>query len=509
MILNVLEYLEGSAIAHPHKTCFADEGESTTFREVRDNARAIASSLLEVTGGARNMPVAVSIDRSIAPLTAFLGVVYSGNFYVPVDFQLPRSRLENMFNTLQPKVVLTSKKDREILTGLNLNAKVITFEEARQCPLAEESLARVRRQAIDTDPLYAIFTSGSTGVPKAVLVSHRSVIDLIEHFTELFGFSSASIFGNQAPFDFDVSVKDIYSTLKNGASLQVIPRRLFSFPGELFKYINTRNINTAIWATSALRIAHNLNALEGELPLSLKQVLFSGEVMPNKVLNYWRRHLPDVQYVNLYGPTEITCNCSYYIVDRDFDDQDMLPIGFPFPNTDILLLDEKNAPVNGEGIGEICVRGSSLALGYYNSPAETAKAFCQNPMNPHYPELIYRTGDLGRYNQRGELMFLSRKDNQIKHMGHRIELGEIEVAANALPFLDAACCLYSPEEEKILLFYQADRECEREILLGLRQSLPKYMLPNKLVRYEQLPMNKNAKIDRVKLMEEYRHGKSS
>ena len=509
MIWNVLEYLESSALAHPYKICFADEGERTTFSEVRDNARAIASCLLEATGGARNQPVAVSIDRSIAPLVAFLGVVYSGNFYVPVDLQLPRSRLENMFNTLQPGVLLTSGKDRETLEGLSFNGRVITFDEARQHPIAEGSLAGVRRQAIDTDPLYAIFTSGSTGVPKAVLVSHRSVIDLIEHFADIFGFSPDNVFGNQAPFDFDVSVKDIYSTLKNAASLQVIPRRLFSFPGELFKYLNARNINTAIWATSALRIVHNLHALEGELPHSLKQILFSGEVMPNKVLNYWRSHLPDVQYVNLYGPTEITCNCSYYIVDRDFNDQDALPIGFPFPNTDILVLNDKDQLVTGDEIGEICVRGSSLALGYYNSPTETAKAFCQNLLNPHYPERIYRTGDLGRYNQRGELMFLSRKDSQIKHMGHRIELGEIEVAVNALPFLDAACCLYSPEEEKIVLFYQADAPCEREILLGLRQSLPKYILPNKLVWYERLPMNKNAKIDRVRLMEEYERGKSS
>jgi D-alanine--poly(phosphoribitol) ligase subunit 1 len=329
------------------------------------------------------------------------------------------------------------------------------------------------------------------------------VIDLIENFTKIFDFSDVSVFGNQAPFDFDVSVKDIYSTLKNCASMHLIPKELFSFPGELIKYLNEKKINTAIWATSALRIVANLKALEKEKPLSLKKVMFSGEVMPNKVLNYWRKSLPDILYVNLYGPTEITCNCTYYIADREFSDQEPLPIGIPFPNSDILVLNEKNRLVEKGETGEICVRGTSLALGYYNNAEEQARAFCQNPLNTNYPELIYRTGDLGKYNDRGELMFLSRKDNQVKHMGHRIELEEIEVAVNSLDFLDAGCCIYSPEEEKIVLFYQASRNYDREILLGLREYLPKYMRPNKLIHFEKLPMNKNAKIDRVKLKKLY------
>lgn len=508
MIINVLEYLEQSVSENPNKVAFSDNETQITYLDLWTKARSIGSCLSNLLGKTKNQPIAVLIDRNVPSLVSFLGVVYSGNFYVPIDGQMPRNRIEKMLVTLQPKAVIGLQKDMDILNSLGFSGQAVIFKEAIKNQIDDKLLKLIRNQAIDTDPLYAIFTSGSTGIPKAVLVCHRSVIDLIEHFTEIFKFSEKTIFGNQAPFDFDVSVKDIYSALKNCATMQIIPKEKFSFPGELIKYLNERKINTAIWATSALRIVANLKALEKEKPHTLEKVMFSGEVMPNKVLNYWRKFLPDILYVNLYGPTEITCNCSYYIVDRDFNDQDMLPIGIPFPNTDIMVLNDRNLLVSENEVGEICVRGTSLALGYYNNPQDQSRAFRQNPLNPYYPEVTYRTGDLGKFNERGELLFISRIDNQIKHMGHRIELGEIEIAVNSLDFLDAGCCVYSSEEEKIILFYQAPEKIDREILLGLKDLLPKYMYPNKLIQYEKLPMNKNAKIDRVKLMEEYKNGKS-
>ena len=167
------------------------------------------------------------------------------------------------------------------------------------------------------------------------------------------------------------------------------------------------------------------------------------------------------------------------------------------------MLNDKNEQAKEDETGEICVRGSSLALGYYNNPQKTREAFCQNPLNNVHPEIIYRTGDLGKYDKEGNLMFLSRKDYQIKHMGHRIELGEIEVVANALPVLDAACCIYDEIKEKIVMFYQAGEKCDRDVLKSMGQSLPKYMFPNKLKYYESLPLNKNGKIDRVLLKKEY------
>lgn len=506
MTINVLQYLEESTSQYPNKVVFADPNSQITYKELQNQAKTIGSQLSTILTGQIRKPIAVFINREISSLISFLGVCYSGNFYVPIDGQFPPDRIKKMINTLQPEAIIVTHNDKYSLPEIDYSGQILVFEELLNSPTNEQILAEIKKQIIDTDPLYVIFTSGSTGTPKGVVVCHRSVIDLIERFTELFGFSDKDIFGNQAPFDFDVSVKDIYSTLKNGATMHIIPKVLFSFPGRLIDFLNQWQITTAIWSTSALRIVANFKALEKDVPRYLNKIMFSGEVMPNKVLNYWRNRVPHATYVNLYGPTEITCNCTYFIVERPFSDNESLPIGVPFPNTDILLLNENNQPVDEDEIGEICVRGTSLALGYYNNPTESMKAFCQNPLNPHYSEIIYRTGDLGKYNYLGELMFLSRKDYQIKHMGHRIELGEIEVAVNALEFIDVGCCIYDEENEKIVLFYQSEQECNKDILVELRRHLPKYMLPNRLVHSKKLPLNKNAKIDRIKLKREYIDG---
>jgi acyl-CoA synthetase (AMP-forming)/AMP-acid ligase II len=225
--------------------------------------------------------------------------------------------------------------------------------------------------------------------------------------------------------------------------------------------------------------------------------------MPNRVLNYFREHFPQTSFVNLYGPTETTFNCAYYKVERAFSDTDDLPIGIPFPNTDILLLDQNNQPVEQGEIGEICVRGSALAMGYYNDLEATGNAFVQNPLNDHYPEFIYKTGDLGKMNDLGELMFISRMDQQIKHMGYRIELGEIEAVINSLPFIEKAACINDADHQKIVLFYQAPERCDKKILTGLHNRLPKHMTPNILIHRKELPLKSNLKVDRTKLQRLY------
>jgi non-ribosomal peptide synthetase component F len=343
-----------------------------------------------------------------------------------------------------------------------------------------------------------MFTSGSTGTPKAVLISHRAVLNLINAFGAVFPLDETCVFANQAPFDFDVSTKDIYLTLANAATMHIAARQLFSEPARLLAFLNERAVNTLIWSTSALRMLTAFHFFDNGVIPSLRLVMFSGEVMPCKTLNYWRGHHPAAVFVNLYGPTEITCNCSYYIVDRDFDDDAALPIGRAFPNTEILLLNQ-----DGEQ-GEIAVTGSCLALGYYGDPALTAAKFVQNPRHDRYGERVYLTGDIGSYNAGGELMFHGRRDYQIKHMGHRIELPEIELAANALPFLDFSCCLYDGDHEELVLFYQADAPQKREIALALREKLPGYMLPRRMVWQKQLPLNKNGKIDRSLLAEQWK-----
>jgi acyl-coenzyme A synthetase/AMP-(fatty) acid ligase len=211
-------------------------------------------------------------------------------------------------------------------------------------------------------------------------------------------------------------------------------------------------------------------------------------------------------FVNLYGPTEITSVCTYYIIDRPYSDNEVLPIGIPFKNTEILLLNENNQLVQDDEIGEICVRGCCLALGYYNNPLKTQEAFCQNPLNTHFPETIYRTGDLARYNEEGQIMFLSRKDNQVKHMGQRIELGEIEIFINSLEQIDASICFYDHDKQKIILIYQGKNADNKYVINGIKEKLPKYMYPNLMISQEELPYNLNGKIDRTLLKSKYSKG---
>ena len=285
--------------------------------------------------------------------------------------------------------------------------------------------------------------------------------------------------------------------------MHIIPESFFAFPAKLIQHLKEMNINFIFWVPSALCHVANKDALlDVDLP-NIKKVLFCGEVMPNKQLNYWRSYLPNALYANLYGPTEITDVCAYYIVDREFDDNEPLPLGRPCENTDIMILDEHNNLVTNNNVqGEICVRGSSLSLGYWNNPKKTAEAFCQNPLNSHYPEIIYRTGDLAHYNSFGEIMFVGRRDFQIKHLGHRIELGEIEVAVSSLSGVKVVSADYDGIKQEIVLFYSGEIE-SKPLQMALLKLLPKYMVPTLYIRLNEFPYNDNGKINRVKLKKQY------
>ncbi len=497
MKANVTYWLDESAEKWPDKAAFADEEKTVTFRELQSQAKALAAKMIEK--GLFKKPVVVYMEKGVDVLVSFMGAAYSCNFYSPIDVDMPASRINKILEVLQPALVITTAALKETFEGYEYGGDFLLFEEACHAGSCDEKIETARRRGIDTDLLYVLFTSGSTGVPKGVTITHRSVIDYIDWVTETFNITESDRFGNQAPFYFDNSILDIYSTIKTGATTYIIPKNLFAQPVLLLEYLREKEINTIFWVPSALIVVAKLKAFRNvDISKSLKRVLFCGEVMPNKQLNVWRKFLPDVLYANLYGPTEITDACTYYIVDREFADDEPLPIGIPMANTDILVLNEKNEPVAGDEIGELCVRGTSLSMGYYNNPEKTREAFVQNPLNPFVPEVIYRTGDLVKYNEYGEIIYLSRKDFQIKHMGHRIELGEIETAVSSLEEISLCCCLYDEKKQKIVLFLEG--ELEKSYVNGRISNLvPEYMLPNKVISLEKMPINANGKIDRVKL----------
>ena len=501
MVYNVMSYLVNSALNAPDKTAVADGRTALTYRQLLEQGRRIGTGLLHKLGGARRRPVFVCISRGVESVAAFFGVAASGHFYVPIDPSLPDRRLADIYAAMEPRCVITTRPETRPLPFPG--AEIVPLEELLLTPPDGALLDRIGEETDGESPLYCIFTSGSTGVPKGVLVSHRSVVNMAEQFTGTFGLDHTAVFGNQAPFDFDVSVKDIYLTVKNGARMEILEKPLFSSPRRLIERMDERGVNTIIWSVSAMKILSALKTFDLVRPSHLRTVMFSGEALPCKVLNDWASHLPEARFVNLYGPTEITCNCAYYKVDRPFSDNEALPIGRAFPNTRVFLLDGDREVTDAGETGEICVSGTCLALGYYNDPERTAAAFCQNPRQRVWPERIYRTGDLGSWNARGELMFLGRADAQVKYMGFRVELGEIETAANAIPFVSSACCLFDHEREQLCLFYQAERRSDKEIAAALRAVLPRYMVPTRLYWFEHLPENRTGKIDRAALRRDY------
>ena len=503
MITSILEYLESSASRYPDKTAFADLDATCTFEELRLRARRVGTALAEHF--APRNPVPVFMEKSVDTIGMFMGAVYAGCFYVLLDTKQPAARISQILDILDSNVIVTSSKYQKDLEKLEFKGTILLTEELEKTPEDSFVLKSIRDQALDTDPLYGIFTSGSTGVPKGVVVGHRSVIDFIDCFTELFHITGEDVMGNQAPWDFDVSVKDIYSGLKTGATVQIIPKQYFSIPKNLLDFLVEREVTTIVWAVSAMCIISTLNGFTYKVPDKIKKVLFSGEVMPIKHLNIWRKYLPDTMFVNIYGPTEITCNCTYYIIDREFAIDDVLPMGKAFPNERVFLLDENDKLIkNSEAdkTGEICVSGTAVTMGYFNNKEKTDSAFVQNPLNGSYNEIIYRTGDLGYYNDNKEMCFSSRKDFQIKHNGHRIELGELDMAINSMDNIQRACCIYQQEENKIYAFYEGEQD-NKSLTHYLLSKLPKFMIPEVMINVKSMPLTKNGKIDRKALMEEY------
>lgn len=496
MQINILEYLDRTSADLPDKTAYSDGEHSLTFSQVSDIAGAVGTFL--AGKGLRGEPVVVCMKKSPETAAAFFGVISAGCYYVPFDDETPRHRIEMIFENIKPRAAVCDEFMLEFLKDAQNKCPLYDFADICQTRVDEALLLRIREAAIDTDPIYTVFTSGSTGLPKGVTACHRSVIDYIENLTGTLRFDSDTVFGNQAPLYVDACLKDIYSTIKVGATTFLIPRQLFMFPLKLIDYLNEHEINAICWVVSALTMISGFDALEKSVPRHVRLVAFGGEVFPVVQLNKWRAALPEARFVNLYGPTEATGMSCYYEVDRDFGPDETLPVGRPFRNTGILLIkDDGQAAGEGE-TGEICIRGTALTLGYWGDFAKTDECFVQNPRNDAYRELIYRTGDIGRYNESGELMFVSRRDNQIKHMGHRIELGEIEAVAGKLDGTRGVCCVFDDASKKLTLYYAGSR-ADAEVASYLKETLPRYMTPHLIIKIDEMPLTANGKIDRKAL----------
>ena len=494
---SVLEYLERSNEKFNNKIAVIEEDKKITYQELVNYSKRVGSYL--ASSNIFNSPIVIFMDKGIDALISFFGSVYASNYYTLINPEFPYERINQIISVLNPKYVITDDKYIDNAKDYFKSSEVFNIKDLKEYEIIDSSLERAKEYHYDINPLYINFTSGSTGVPKGVVISHKSVIDFIDNFTSIFNFNSNDIIANQAPFDFDVSVKDIYSSICVGATLVIVPKAYFSSPAKLLDYLCLNNVTTLTWAVSALCLITTFHGLDYKVPDKVNKILFSGEVMPIKHLKQWIEKLPNTMFVNVYGPTEITCNCTYYIIDNK-KEYDKIPIGKSFPNEKVFLLDKDNKLINEKNVvGELCVSGTCVALGYFNNKEQTEKHFIQNPLQNNYNEIIYKTGDLAYYNEDNDLVFNGRVDFQIKYQGHRIELEEIEKAIMNYDEIVRACCIFEEEKSKLYGFYIGNID-KKELHLKLKEKLPVFMIPSKLIKLDEFPITKNGKIDRKKLL---------
>lgn len=501
---SAVRLLDKAAEKYNDKTAIADEWGEISFAELQKQGKSVGTAIINADAeGYMPSPVMVYLKKSISCIVCFMGAMYSANPYVPTAYDMPANRIQKIVDSLQGRGhIITDANGLETLKTMDIpeTISIHIYEEIIKTEADNALVEKTLSSAIDTDPIYIMFTSGSTGAPKGVTVPHRGVIDYAMWVAKTFGIDETSVLGNQAPFYFDNSIFDIYSCLLTGAKMVIIPETLFMFPVKLPEFVRDNDITTIFWVpTVMINVANSGVLSEIELP-KLENVVFCGEVMPNTQLNIWRKAQPHCTYANLYGPTEISDVCTYYIADRPFKDSDPLPIGRACENMRIIILNEQNEIAKTNEQGEICVIGTGVSLGYWNNLEITQKAFMQNPVNPYYEERIYRTGDLAFIDDEGLIIYLGRKDNQVKVKGNRIELGEIENAAMCVDGVKGACAVFDENKQQIVLFVESQTDFKlRKMNLELKKYIPNYMLPSGLIVMDKFPHTANDKIDRVTL----------
>lgn len=505
MIKNILEYFEKTIEQHSDKIAVIDGERQITFKDLAQNAWSVGTAIYKKSHGQIKQPVAVFLPKSIECITADIGIVYSGKAYMNLDVKTPMQRIGNIIKLVQPAYIITDEKYYDVLNTVYPAKQILLIDNLEKELPEHDILLQRLEKVIDADPLCLINTSGSTGTPKSVVLNHKSFIDFTEWALTTTKWTDNEIIGSLSPVIFDIYSFELCMLMAKSSTIVVIPDTFAAFPVKILQLMEEHKVSFIFWVPTIMVNIANMDLLS-RIPLSdLKMVWFAGEVFPTKQFNYWKKQLPQTVFVNLYGPIEITLDCTYFIVNRDIPDNEPLPIGHPCRNTDILILDEDNNLVTTPEIeGELCVRGTSLAMGYYNNPEKTAAAFVQNPLNKSYPEIIYRTGDIVCLNGKNEILFKGRKDSLIKHSGYRIELTEIEhVIVNTLKLVNNGCAVYDYAKKEIVFFYESDKEQNvADFRRNIGKALPNYMIPTKYVRKDVLPRNTNGKIDRLKLKEE-------
>ncbi|WP_462101547.1 amino acid adenylation domain-containing protein [Campylobacter concisus] len=487
MIKHVSDLLTKTAAKFPDKVAIVSNGSRITYTELDRLCKKVASEILRKN--IKKEPIFILLKKSIECIVAFLGVLRSGNFYATIAEDSPKDRILSVVKKIEPKLLITSSE----FDFSYLNLPTILTNDFENFNIDKSLLEDASIEFVDADLAYILFTSGSTGEPKGFAVNHLNLIDYITWAVEKWGINESDIVANQAYFHFDKSVLDIYPCIFTGATLHILQNSDYAFPSKIIDYFEANNITQTGITPQIITYFANTNALK-PLPC-LRRVFISGEITPIKQLKEWMRIYPHAKFINLYGPSEVTGICSYYVCHEDLKDDEILPAGRACENIEIFLLDENLNIINKNDVGKrgiVYVRGRCVSQGYYNDVELSKSVFMQNPINNKFRDYVYKTGDVAYYNDRGELVCVGRADNQIKLAGHRIELGEIESIIGAIEGVKRTACVFW--DNKIFAFYESDSEID--IASILKQKLPRYMIPKYFVKIDKFKLNVNTKIDR-------------
>jgi D-alanine--poly(phosphoribitol) ligase subunit 1 len=487
-----------------------EAGNVATYRQLDQHSNQVARFLLE-RGLRRRDRVCISLEKSLLAYSVVLACIKTGITYYAVDPTSPQDRLDRILQNCPPGLVFA--ESGEPFGSYHENTVLCPYGQLDFC--RDQPSHRLDFNLVKlADPAYIMFTSGSTGDPKGVVITHANLNKFIDWAIGEFAFTETDRHTHINPIYFDNSVFDIYSTFFSGGAL--VPFRVAEVrdPFRVVSRIEELSCTVFFSVPSMLIFLQTTRAIEvGSMP-SLRKIIFGGEGYPVARLRELRSAIgPGTQLINVYGPTECTCICSSHLID----DADLLlcegfpPIGGVNTYFDYYLLDGDEAVPPGT-VGELCLGGPCVGHGYFNNKELSAKAFVQNPTNPDFREIIYRTGDLMRLGpEDGMLWFVGRKDFQVKHQGYRIELEEIQHSMNRISGVDesAALQIFVEGASRLVGFVASSAGVKpADVRIAAAGLLPKYMVPQTVLVLNQLPKNANGKTDRKKLLEIVEAGKS-
>lgn len=517
------QYLEESALRWGDKTAVKYKNESMSYHQLDIFSNQIAHSLL--SGGVRpGATVGLYLAKSMEVVAAIFGILKAGAVYVPIDPDSPPERTRYIISNCRIETMMVDElklqklgknwelfPEKGLLLNLSRNhAAVPQLAPAWQVWSRED----IEKQLVNApgieprsedDLAYILYTSGSTGQPKGVMLTHRNGNVFVEWAANYLGLGADDVFSSHAPFHFDLSIFDLFVSLKLGGTLCLIPPGISYFPDAILRFIFENQLTVWYSVPSALIQLLLLQDDVKEKLKSIKTLIYAGEVFPYSYLNQLAKVLTDAGIYNFYGPTE-TNVITYYSIKLRPDEllEENVPIGEPCPYARIAIVDEHQQPVGPGTPGELIVNGSSLMKGYWDDPQKSARAI-QKVILDGQEDFFYCTGDLVVQRADGNIVYVNRRDNMVKTRGFRVELGEVETALYKHPAILKAAVVAVPDETvghrlaafialqdgAILSPDEMDKHCSR--------FLPAYMIPEKTIFLPQLPLSANGKIDREKL----------